>query len=386
MRERATPELLAYFKTHLKVGLELELDFRSRELSGDELFQIFGVAGRAYHDPGPCPVCGRPNCWEHVPANLLRAIEHDGSIYGWEFIIYGNTLPTKEFIKKLEPLVKKLSEHFTTSERDSCHAHALLTDEIPHIPSSILRNIWQLFRYFFPGFSWLFGNQRETVYRRSGYAGFLGYNISGVGHERLGRERNGVYFGNITQHNFNVEIRMADATLNIKQIAALRAIVRAMVLRAVELAQIGVINVDTDQQKWEQYKNAGKAINKACQENVPITQDVKEIMKRNAQEMLNEIKHLLDNYELKLISELIANPPRESGEMVLTETTLPQLSPLARKINSLIINKAIIAQSEEEAIQELARITGKSEDKIQKALKELGATWEPSIHEFKVKA
>jgi len=347
------------------------------------------MQGRSYHDPGVCPVCGREDCWNHLPNNLLRAIEHDGSINGWEFLIYGNTLPSKEFIEKLKPLIQKLSEYFNPTERDSCHAHALLSDEIPaRIPTAILKNVWQLTRYYFPGFSWLFGNQPRTIYRRSSYAGFESWDISAITNTVLGNDRNGLYYGNMGSHKFNIEFRMADSTLNLKQITALRSVVRALVIRAVELSQIGIIKVDSDPQKWEKIKKADAAINDACRynETQQITDEVKQIMKENAKELLEEIKHLLDIFEYDLIKALIEAPPRETGETTLTEIAIPKLSPLAKTVNALVVNKAITAESEPEAVAQIATLIGKSQEKVQAALKELGATWEPTIREFKVRA
>ena len=123
-----------------------------------------------------CPVCGNIDCWSHLPNNLIRAIERDGSINGWEFIIYGSTITSEEFSKRLP--IDEFRQYFKVTESDSMHIHLLLTNQIVNIPTIILKNFWQLVRYFYPAWAYLFGNTQRTYIRNNHYSNFADFGSS----------------------------------------------------------------------------------------------------------------------------------------------------------------------------------------------------------------
>jgi hypothetical protein len=154
--------------------------------------------------------------------------------------------------------------------------------------------------------------------------------------------------------------------------------------RAAELALVGLIKIDND--KWPFYKGLGQIINDLVWSNALPQQFnmelVKQYMKQNAEEMLDEIAHLLTPFEYNIVKELIENPPREQQTLANTEISIP-----AKRIDRTIIQAILNATStktEEESIKIIAKALGKSEEKVKKELEKLGAKW--SNGRFKVVA
>ena len=266
-----------YLSRHLQIGLELELDFKEGVvIDGEDLRKEFGVSPTPYHTMDGCQICGSSGCYVHIPPNMIRAAEHDGSINGWEFIIYGSTLTSEEFAKRL-PLTK-LQKYFRITTRDSCHAHALIANQKQPIHTSVLRNVWQLYRFYYPAWAWLVGNTYEHILRPSSYAGFCKFETSGVETgfmSELGSipRDGGLYFGNMepTDETYNqelhVEIRTADASLDLEQLIVIRAITKALFVRAAQLANFGTVYVSYGDDKgiWKDIKAITTALNKRGQ-------------------------------------------------------------------------------------------------------------------------
>jgi len=374
-------EQLKTFMTHLKAGIELELDYQNdvhAEID-NKTSDFFGMYIMRYHEVPSCPVCGRSNCWIHIPPKLVRAIQKDASVNGNEFLIYGSAEPSEDFTEQLKPVIDFLSQHYKVTERDSAHVHLLLTDDYVPLPITVANNFWQLMRYFYPGYAWVFGNTQGSFLRRSGYSGFQDLLVSPL-LDRVGGNRNAVYFGeSYIQRGkiiiFNIENRLADASLNVKQIVALRAVNLALMKRAAELSLIGLIKVDND--KWPLYKGLGQILNDLIWGNISPqqvdTELVKKYIKENANEMLDEIAHLLTPFEYEIVKELIENPPRESNQITTTDISIPTKR-IDRTLIQAIINTPN-AKSEEESIKIIAKTLGKTEEKVRQELKKLGAQW-----------
>jgi hypothetical protein len=326
-----------------------------------------------------CPVCGRLGCWVRIPEKLVRSIQRDGSIFTNEFLIYGSSESSEEFAEQLKPVIEFLSQNYQVTWRDSCHVHLLVSDDYEPVPITVANNFWQLMRYFYTGYAWIFGNTPGSFLRMSGYSGFQDL-LSSPLFDHVGGTRNAVYFGEsyISRNKiiiFNIENRLADASLNVKQLVALRAVNLALMKRAAELSLVGLIKIDND--RWPIYKGLGQVINDLVWSNIlPQQVDmnlVKQWMKRNAEEMLDEIKHLLTDFEYNIIKELIENPPREQNNLTNTDINIPAKR-IERQFIQAIIN-APTTKSEEESIKIIAKTLGKTEETVAKKLKELGAEW-----------
>ena len=374
-------EQLKSFMTHLKAGIELELDYK--EMSHAEIdtktSDFFGMYIMRYHAVPQCPVCGREGCWEHIPPKLVRAIQKDASIVGNEFLLYGSSESSEKFAEQLKPVIEFLCQYYQVTMHNSAHVHLLLTDDYSPVPVTVAYNFWQLARYFYPGYAWIFGNTPGSFLRRNSYSGFQDLLASPL-FDRVGGNRNAIYFGeSYMSHGkiiiFNIENRLADASLNIKQLVALRAINIALMKRAAELSLIGLIKVDNE--KWPIYKGLGQILNDLIWSNISPQQVdmnlVKQWMKKNAEEMLDEIKHLLTDFEYNIVKELIENPPREQQNVTNTEINIPE-----KRINRTLIQAVInapVTKSENESIKIIAKTLGKSEAKVKEELEKIGAKW-----------
>jgi len=381
-------EELKNFMVHLKAGLELELDYKlDTNVNANNIIneidtktkEFFKMRITRYHEVPSCPVCGLDGCWQHVPPKLVRAIEKDASIIGNEFLIYGSSEPSDEFATQLKPVIEFLSQYYQVTEKDSCHVHLLVTDDYSPVPTTVANNFWQLMRYFYPGYAWIFGNTPGSFLRKSGYSGFQELLASPL-FDRVGGQRNAVYFGESYIYNnrviiFNIENRLADASLNIKQLVALRAVNLALMKRAAELALVGLIKIDNE--KWPIYKGLGQIINDFIWRNALPQQFnmelVKQYMKMNAEELLDEIKHLLSPFEYTIVKELIENPPREQQTLANIEIRIPEKR-IDRTIIQAILN-APTTKTEKESISIIAKTLGKTEEKVKKELEKIGAKW-----------
>jgi len=365
----------------LKAGTELELDypeFSQHAEIDNKTIDFFGMYIMRYHAVPQCPVCGRTDCWVHIPPKGVRAIQRDASV-DIEFLFYGSSESSEDYATQIKPTIDFLSQHYKVTERDSAHVHLLLTDDYKPLPVTVAYNYWQLVRYFYPGYAWIFGNTPGSFLRRNSYSGFQDL-LSSPLFDHVGGTRNAVYFGESYINRgkiiiFNIENRLADASLNVKQLVALRAVNLALMKRAAELSLIGLIKVDNE--KWPFYKGLGQIINDLIWRNLSPQQVdmnlIKQWMKMNAEEMLDEIAHFLTPFEYSIVKELIENPPREQQNVTNTEINIPE-----KRINRTLIQAVInapVTKSENESIKIIAKTLGKSEAKVKEELEKLGAKW-----------
>jgi len=189
---------LTNFMAHLKAGIELELNYDlsqyDRATIDNKTSDFFGMHILRYHTVPPCPVCGRIECWEHKPKKRVRAIQKDASIDGNESLVYGSSECSEEFAENFKPSLEFLAKYYKVTEQNSAHVHLLVTDDYTPLPITVANNFWQLVRYFYPGYAWIFGNTPGTFLRRSGYSGFQDLLASPL-FDRVGGNRNAVYFG-----------------------------------------------------------------------------------------------------------------------------------------------------------------------------------------------
>lgn len=374
-----------YFNKNLIVGLELELDWSKGEMPNSTISKTYGVPPTSYHSLPNCSICGSGGCWEHIPKNLIRAVEHDSSINGWEFIIYGSNMSSEEFASKL-PL-EQLKRYFKPTQADGLHIHLLLVHDIKPIPVIVAKNLWQLFRFYYPAWIYLFGNYSvsQGFIRNSGhghdYTTYSKFSTSpfkptwGKVLRNKDIARNGLWFGptQIDQENigtFDIEIRTPDSTLDLEQLVASRAISKALVLRSAQLSNYGLLSVETNVELWSKIKTTIKKINSRI-----TTDDDEKFMRENAQAFLKELLPFLSEFERKCIRNLIETPVRRRAENT-SAVIIPKTSELAKELKKLMSLAQIEVESKEEWIMKVARLMNKTNEEIEKALMQIKAWYD----------
>lgn len=390
-----------YFDNNLVIGLEAEYDFRGATIEGAQLSRLYGVTNTEYHRTPYCPICGREDCWNHLPDNLIRAIERDSSIEGWEFILYGGRIPAEEFARRL-PLTK-IAAHFKPTWRNSLHSHAMIVHGITKIPQVVLKNSWQLFRFYYPGFVYLFGNfPREQGFLRSqpaekDYVPFRLFNrtpyssrwVHDIAYAEHTSNGGGMYFGKFGKEHpdrfealnkpevdkFDIEIRTSDSTLDLEQIIALRALTKALVVRAAQLSNFGLISVETDKDVWEQVKATTVKLNKRSE----LTETNEAFMKQSAIAFVRELAPFMSEYERTCIRHLIEKPIRTRTEQEQARTFNVKVSPIAKDLKRLITLAEIEADTEEAWVNKVAEIIDSSPESVIEAVADLKGYFDKEI-------
>ena len=197
-------DLSKLFQEKLLVCMELELTYKkvptyntsdSRSSQIDKTInypELYGIIPNGYYC---CPVCHTNGCWSHFPEKMIYDVHHDGG--GQEFRIYGSNITTEEFIKRLP--WDNLRKYFKPSYYDGLHTHALLIEGGHRIPAVIPANLWNLYRYYFLGWTWMFGNYKGR-FLRGQYAQWRYIGEDGLNKFRpqcWGQSKNGLNFGPI---------------------------------------------------------------------------------------------------------------------------------------------------------------------------------------------
>lgn len=376
-------ELLSYINKNVVIGLELELDFKNSESRDIDYQEIFGVSPTNYHELPRCQTCGLYECFQHIPQNLIRAIERDSSIEGYEFIIYGNNLSSKEFIKRL-PL-DQLRRYFKVTFRNSCHIHILIPNQIKPLPLIILKNLWQIYRYYYPAICYLTGSTYGKVIRNSHYATWRSFNVSAITdfESCIHGDRAGLYYGNCTFDNnqcifLNVEMRTPDSTLNPLKLILLRALGKALLLRAVELSKWGVFNVDYDQNKWLAIKEIARNIN----DHIDISEDRLQFMKELSIELYHDLAQFLDQLERKAFKEIIEKPEflnRRNKYREIRDND-PKENSIKSKLENIIKAKYLICcNSPSQWKNEIAQFLNTTPSFIAKCLSSMNVMWDKEL-------
>lgn len=370
----------------LNIGLEMELDFKpDSNVTASNLKRWFGVGPTEYHTLPPCPDCGSNSCWKHLPDNLIRALERDSSIAGEEFIIYGSLIDSEEFARRLP--IEKMKEHFVATERDSLHIHALLLHDFKAIPNVVAKNLWQLYRFYYPSIVFIFGNHspKQGLLRNSHYAnfGFFGkspflkrWGVNFNAHNNDGA-RAGLFFGetpvqNDMMQSFDVEIRTPDATLDLEQIIAAKAVTKAFILRAAQLSNYGLISVETDKDQWDTIKSV---VNKLNSKTEVSSRDM-DFMKSHSIRLLRELSPFLSEFERRCIKSVIEYPVRDRNPLIDSHKILmPPLSDTAKQLKKLVTIGSVEANSQDEWLTKVASLMNTQRGIIAEALAEIKGYW-----------
>ena len=407
------PDWIDYFKKHLVMGLELELDYKDEfvredgiydDESGDtlpneyredlhyKLYKTFGIKVGCYHSKPSCKVCGQSECYAHMPDNLIRAITEDSTIEGLEFIIYGNNLTSKEFSSRLPlDLIKR---DFYVTDADSCHVHLLLPNQKKTIPSTFLRNLYQMYRRFYPAYAYLFGNNKESILRQDSFSRWNEFSLSALMHNisflKAKCDRYGFNFNTLQlvstisrdeadsieyYTDMDIEFRTADASLDMGQIVALRATAKAMFLRAVEISEYGIMQIP----KKEMIIT--KKIIELLNSHKEVGNEMRDVMKAYSKNLLVEISPYLDTLEVneynKLMEEPIHSRTWNNKWKALSEHKKLDISysGVAPKLIKAMKMRSIRAPTPVSYKWKASRKFKASEKTISNTLSKLGAKW-----------
>jgi len=373
-------DFISYLEKNISVGLEMEFDYKDEEVSHEVLRREFGVSPTSYHEIPSCPICGESGCWKHIPNNLIRAIERDGSIRGQEFIIYGNNLDSEDFVSRLP--IEKMKQYFEITERDSMHVHILLVNQVQDIPILILKNFWQLFRYYYPAWVNLFGNTRSTYLRDSSYSEFNNYKISPTNDSTfrgiIGENREkGLNLKMVQLHknkirHLDVEIRTNDASFYIEQIVLARALSKALFVRASQLSNYGLISVDKNKVTWRKIKETIEQLNSRSSSMTIDENFLYDLTKS----LFSDVSQFLTKYERDCFMNVMNKPVRNRrGSTTQSIDTKKNISETAKTIKRVIIS-VIQAQSKDEWITKVSVFFKITKEEVVKAIEELDAYWD----------
>jgi hypothetical protein len=300
--QKVPTDLAPYFKKHLAVCLELEYNGKGMATSGWEN-KLNGERDMIFKDYHDC------------------TLNSDGR----EFVIKAiQGLSSEEFAARL-PL-KVFREHFTTATKCGMHSHSILFPFGAHqpIPTVIATNAWQLFKAFYPGWVYLFGNYPGRMLRSTWGVWQNTYAVSNppsfeyrsMVRSLTSNGSSSIDFGrcsfnsNGTVSNWDVEIRTTDSTHELDQIIACRAMSKAIFVRAADLANVGLIRLPEGREELV------KELASDLQYHFPddsLEERRGPEMQKIAVAFYNEMRPYLSAFEKRNVKSCLINPVRQRG-------------------------------------------------------------------------
>ena len=281
---------------------------------------------------------------------------------GLEIQVIGRQPYYPALLKQYRDIFALLPEGIRARPTCGLHYHALAIGLAEPVPEIILANIWNLVRRYAPNLRFLTsaGASREALCRRRNYTSHLELvrltpgvhsmrQIWQILHDskRVPEHQNFLNLEHITFtesgdiHNFHLEFRFPDADLSPTSIVAKTFLFLAIVLKAVEMSQYGVIHVGYVQE-WRRKcqlldwlsNNDGKL---ATSDTSQISEEVIEELRVGCRELLELLKPIFDRWEhnpsfevLSLLAETPISLLRASGrdwpeieEMLSERATTP---------------------------------------------------------------
>jgi hypothetical protein len=305
-----------YLSRVLRVGIELESanipedreDLMERDLKADRNYDQFnGCVERVYADPSirPC---------------------------GLEVVFKGNSESFDGYHKALTE-VEKTIKRFSTGRvnNESCSAHiTILTGQDRALPSVYLANYYQLFRKYADAILWLCGANYEgsaIVRAKLGYYAQPQMTLSPIarsmrtiaeqgsdnvrdrkyvamafrdnGDDRRGQK----WISDDLANGLFVEFRFLDRIVQPIALTSIKCMLEAMLFKAVELSEFGILNVDADgEASW--YKT--KAMTRKITDGEIILSSEKDYLRQKAKLLIDFISPNLKSFDGKSLSVLYA--------------------------------------------------------------------------------
>jgi hypothetical protein len=253
------------------------------------------------------------------------------------------------------------------------HYHALAIGLSEPVPEIVLANIWNLTRRYAPHLRFLTsaGKSREGLCRRRGHTSHLEMVKHTPGNRsmreiqeilresyRVPEHQNFLNLEHITFNdqdevlNFHIEFRFPDADLSPTSIVAKTFLFLAMLLKAVEMSQYGVIHVGRIRE-WRRKKKLLEMLNNnegklATSDTSQVTPEVVDELRVGCYELLELLKPLFGRFA-RVAYESSEDHPAFEVLSFLAETPLSLLRSSGRdwqEIEQILRERASVAKGE----------------------------------------
>jgi len=327
-----------WVKTQVRIGIELEKGGRARTPLGSPSLHDAVQSTSNYDRLGPMNV-----------NNIVRDVSVSGD--GNEILVTGNIEDFATAHRKMAAL-HELLRKYKLKVNNTCGMHYhLIAAQDDNMPEIILKNFYQLVRRYYAALIYMTSTTglATTGRRRRYYAppvggiirggasnyaarGFLGISpvtkdMSVIKQEIIGKSgRYGgfnmgdgsrgkdlmkfdVDSGRVVVSRFHVELRFPDGSDSAAQVVAQMFLFRALLLKAVELSQFGVLKVNSDENKWTMNKNAAAAFYGFSFE-MTLAQAA-EFAKNDAESLLKSLRSALmsiDGESYTVLEKIIETP------------------------------------------------------------------------------
>jgi hypothetical protein len=147
----------------------------------------------------------------------------------------------------------------------------------------------------------------------------------------------------------------------------MRALPKALVVRAAQLSNFGLISVETDKETWDKVKATTAKLNART----GLTEDDETFMRKSALDFVKELAPFLSEYERLCVRHLIEKPVRTRTEQEQSKVFTPKACPLAKDMKRLIALGEIEAESEEAWVKTVAELIEAEPCEVSDAIHEL---------------
>jgi len=314
-----------YFKTNLIIGTELEKhnDYDDDVSSHvDQRLDSRLLPTHSYSELGEYGV---------------YKIESDGSICGREVLVIGTNENFASWHERMTKVHEVLEDLKYYAERDCGMHYHLLCPQRQRVPQVIMKNYIQLLRKYADALIWITSAQtkpgmnrglneyskwssmmKRTPTRRTlrKYRDWIMENANGGHYEAVNICQRGYFAdhqqlfgfdreGNMT--NWHIELRFPDANDSPAVICAIGNLFRAMLIKAVEMSEYGVLTVDSDGDQWRETKDrVGRMSN-----GLPVAVVDQSVCKVKAKELISLVKNALlsfDGDSIRVLTRLAEKP------------------------------------------------------------------------------
>lgn len=313
----------AYLMKVVRTGIELE----SARVPESRLQQAFGVDSR--DDPSRYSQC---NQW-------VQRVYCDGSISpsGSEIVFKGNSECFDSYhraLKRTEAIIKQFAEGVVNNDSTSSHT-TILTSQSRELPDTYIANYYQLYRKFADALLWMASatyqpRDPETRYFstsadfivRGGLRQYapplmtespLRRSISEIARSQ-GSHYHGMFFKSDNQwlengnpNGFVIEFRFFDRITIPVAMTSLKCLLQALLFKAVELSEFGILNIEAGEGSWEKTKQMLVKIT----EGQKLSADDKEYLRQKSHLLVNFVYPNLRSFDGKSVSvlRLLADKP-----------------------------------------------------------------------------